>query len=224
MKDIDISILIPARHSTSKFEKTISSLVKTCSRPERIEILVRIDSDDYDGRYLDALKSSGVKFKLICGDRFGGYKTIHLLSQELASLCTGRLIWHYGDDIYMHDCDWFNRIVDTQRIFNDDIYIIYVKRDRKNWWSMEMPIFTRRLNNLFGRVLPTFTPEHPGIACKYLDRCIYLESVTITHDRSRVNGGLPRAKGVVAPPIDTSFIHNHVDLHVRPLLNTKEIL
>lgn len=220
MDGINISFLIPARDSGNKFEKTINSLIATCSQPEKIEILVRVDRDDLYDRYASVLKNTNIRFKLICGDRYGGYKTIYLFAQELVSLSIGDFIWPYGDDIYMHQCNWFDEIINTHKKFTDDIYIIYVKKARKKQWALEMPIFTRRLNNLFGGVLPAVTPEHPSIGCEHINRCLFLESVVITHDRSRVNGGLPRGlpKGVPSPPINSCHILEHVDKFIKPLL------
>jgi len=108
-----ISLLLPTRERSKKFERLLISLVKTCKNLSRIEILLLLDEDDKEILEYknimnkDAFKS--LKFSLITKD----LKTHAIRNNHLAKLSKGDIIFPIGDDMIFITEKW-DRLIDIE--------------------------------------------------------------------------------------------------------------
>jgi len=121
-------------------KRALESLYSKCSKPEAIEVILRIDEDDLET--IDFVKTlSYSNLKTIIGDRLGGYASIHLFTNEMCKIAQGKLIFCYSDDSEMLTDNWDNYlypylnticILKLQHVFNHNLSsLIYLVVNRK---------------------------------------------------------------------------------------------
>ena len=98
MNDILISVLIPTRARPEKFRRCIESILSTASRPERIELIVRMDDDDDQSKtWSDGVDGRKCEAHLIIGPRLGHSRHGEMYWQ-MATRARGRWLWFFNDD------------------------------------------------------------------------------------------------------------------------------
>lgn len=111
MTNDTISVLIPTRGRPQPLEASVRMLLHLAARPERVEILLRVDEDDpvdYEREIWALFARRGepsVPGRVVRGPRHG-YPNLHLYFNELAAVATGRWCVLWGDDTYMATPRW----------------------------------------------------------------------------------------------------------------------
>lgn len=91
------SFLIPSRARFERLLSSVDSILRTSSH-ENIEILVRLDNDDFASiSRLQELRIRGVR--VVIGDRLKGHASLHDFYNELAEIATGNWVFFLNDDI-----------------------------------------------------------------------------------------------------------------------------
>ena len=113
-----ISLLLPTRERSKKFERLIHSLINTCNNLTRIEILLLLDEDDKEiVKYKDIINKDdfkSLKFNLIIKN----LKTHAIRNTYLAKLSQGDIIFPVNDDMIFITEKW-DGVIDS--LFMDKI-------------------------------------------------------------------------------------------------------
>ena len=98
MNDILISVLIPTRSRPDKLRRCIDSILSTAAKPERIELVVRMDDDDdQSDTWSDGVDGRNSEAHLIIGPRLG-YARHAEMYWQMATRARGRWLWIMNDD------------------------------------------------------------------------------------------------------------------------------
>lgn len=125
--NIDLSIIIASRDRPEKFKLLIDSLSNTCSDPSRVEILIKLDSDEPQLKeYIEILQNIPFMFKMLCYPAFSGYWSLYIFQDHLIKAATGKTIWALGDCMWILNNKWLEIILATRDIFPDNIYVCSV--------------------------------------------------------------------------------------------------
>jgi len=106
-----ISVLLPTRGRTEVLRKSLTSLVKKATKPERIEILFGIDEDDTDTLdYIKDvisvdLKELGIESRASIFKPLG-YENLHIYVNTLAGNAQGEWLFFWNDDCLMVSEGW----------------------------------------------------------------------------------------------------------------------
>lgn len=104
-----ISLLIPTRGRHTQLAPLVENVIATCEDLRRIEILFKIDSDDFESRaegnrlvelYCDFVST------IVTPRPPRGYNDIHLAYNELAECAWGTYLWVYNDDVEIVTRGW----------------------------------------------------------------------------------------------------------------------
>lgn len=101
-----VSIVCPTRHRLPMLRKCIASIMETASDPRRIEIILRIHSDDLPTLQAipDLLKLGPVRIAI--GHPLSGYNDLTRFYEEAIALATGEWIWVMNDDVIIESPGW----------------------------------------------------------------------------------------------------------------------
>ena len=112
-KIFKISLLLPSRERSVKFERLLHSLIKTCKNLNRIEILLLLDEDDKEIiMYKDIISKNifkSLNFTLISKN----LKTHAIRNNHLAKLSSGDIIFPINDDMIFITDKWDN-VIDSE--------------------------------------------------------------------------------------------------------------
>jgi len=123
-----ISILTPTRNSPREFRSLITSLIRRCSNKSIVEVLIKIDDDTDDRKYVEStMRRSGFKYTILSTKRGKGYLDINKYLDELAKISKGSILWLIMDDIVVVRGDWVKCLMSTRDRISDNIYIAYSK-------------------------------------------------------------------------------------------------
>lgn len=195
-----VSIILPSKMSlSSSLCDFLKSLKETCSCPDRVEILIKIDYEDaqFIKYYKYQLLNSGFSFKLLIGPRLGGYHDVHLFDNDLASISSGKTIWVCADDLVILNGDWFCEIEHVYNMFNDKIFVLFFmehrglkgKKQNKSRKISSYPIISRNLYDMCGYIGPD-----SRIDCYWQNFSIHLgrqirnDNVLISHNKNSWSG------------------------------------
>lgn len=104
-----ISILMPSRGRPESLRDALRNITETCNDPNLVEILIRLDDDDTETLEIkDSLVKECVpiNLRIIVGPRGGGYKTFHVLINELAASAKGDFLFLFNDDARIKTERW----------------------------------------------------------------------------------------------------------------------
>ena len=115
-----VSICIKSRNRPEQLAKCIQSFIDTVDDISRIEILIRIDNDDYNtwskmDLIPDMVGDRPVPLKILKGPRFGGYVDIWKHDNHLAETALGEFMFYFNDDAIIDSKGWDTVIADYQK-------------------------------------------------------------------------------------------------------------
>ena len=149
-----ISILLPTRERSKKFERMLISLVNTCYDLSRVEILLLIDEDDKEiNLYYEIFKNDlfkKINFRIIVKN----LKTHAIRNNFLAKKCAGEIIFPINDDMIFISKDWDN-IIDKEfsKNYNNKPLCLWIKSNIKYpYLHCDYPIINREWYNRLGYV------------------------------------------------------------------------
>lgn len=130
MADIDATLMFPTRtENWDAINDTMKGISDTCSDKQKIEILIKIDSDINHYKYIKILESYKFQYKILSYPRYGAYNDVHLFDFDLAKISRGKCLWLIGDDVSIQG-DWLGAIQKSRNKFNDNIYTMYFQELR----------------------------------------------------------------------------------------------
>lgn len=186
-----VTIALPSTNGSHRLEKSIASFVSTCSNLAGIEIIIKIDPQDDAKDYMDVLKATGVKWKIIQYDKLGGYNDVHLFHYDMAKISTGQLIWTLGDDLSVVG-DWYYYASLSRNIFKDNIYVCYFQEQRKinrAKFGASFPLISREMYKKMGYIGINRHIERFYRDLSYrIKRQIHCREVLVRNIRDRVHG------------------------------------
>ena len=102
-----ISVLLPTRNRVPLVEKTIDSLVSTCSDPSLLEILIAVDANDPSISDLkDYVSKQDLNIIVEVFETRHGYQGLHHYVNRLCDIATGHWLFLWNDDSYIETKDW----------------------------------------------------------------------------------------------------------------------
>ncbi len=148
-----ISLLLPSRERSKKFERMLTSLKKNCYNPERIEILLLLDEDDKE---IDDYKKildyffKDLDIKLIIKN----LKTHAIRNNFLASNAVGEILFPANDDMVFISKNW-DKLIDLEfsKISKNQPYCLWINSGKKyNYLHCDFPILNRTWYKKLGYV------------------------------------------------------------------------
>jgi glycosyltransferase involved in cell wall biosynthesis len=101
-----ISVILPSRERLNSLTQTIDSLINRCSNLQNIEILIKIDDDDFET--IEGLKSykNYNSINVIISDKKQGYKSLNEYYNELYEKSSGEFVFCINDDLTIETDNW----------------------------------------------------------------------------------------------------------------------
>ncbi len=94
--------------------KSIISLYENANDPSRIELLLKLDDDNYK-EYIDRIDEIykiTQNVKIVISNRRKGYNSLHHFVNELCGVSTGEFLLLWNDDATMITNEWDNYVVE----------------------------------------------------------------------------------------------------------------
>lgn len=104
------SAIIPTRRRVERLRKTIGSLKQTASRPQDIEVVVRVDSDDSQTIAQIPALDNGLGVKAVIGPRLSGYRSMGQFVTEAVDVAAGKWVFLIDDDAWLEGQGWDDQL------------------------------------------------------------------------------------------------------------------
>lgn len=103
-----VSILLSTRERFDLMIKSITSLYENASDPSQIELLLKLDNDNFEEytKRMDEIYQITTNVKIVISDRRDGYDSLHLFLNELAGISEGEFLFVWNDDAEMVSEGW----------------------------------------------------------------------------------------------------------------------
>ena len=140
----EISILLPTRERSKKFERFLNSLVLTCNDLSRIELLLLIDEDDKEiNDYKNIIKKyfRKLNIKLLIKN----LATHAIRNNYLAKKCSGEIIFPINDDMIFVSNNWDIKIdQEFSKLNMKNPFCLWIKSNIKyQYLHCDYPIINR---------------------------------------------------------------------------------
>lgn len=130
-----VSVLIPTRNRTHLLRVLIESYrVTTVDDQHATELLFRVDEDDEPTREL--LQHAG--FRMVVGQRLGGYADLPLFFNELAHAASGDVLMLGNDDIVFVTPGWATQILSAANQYPDGVFNIGVRTHNESHFPLSL--------------------------------------------------------------------------------------
>lgn len=152
--DVDISILIPVG-SLDNFPNVVESVIKTCSNLNRIEIIVKLDSDQWLSSCQNLFSENSIQFKILSFPQGLGYNALHVVQNKMAAIASGDTLWMLNDRDPIVIGDWVSVFDGVRGLFVDNLYVLHTGSplgDRPK--HMPFPAVSKEWYELFGCISP----------------------------------------------------------------------
>ena len=180
-----VSILLPSRQRGQMVLKSIKSLYDTATHPDKIQLLLKIDSDDIDS-YIpilgDISKITNNNYKLVISDKLEGYFSLNVHYNDLCGVSNGEFLLLWNDDALMDTQDWDATIQN----YTNKLCVIQTSNNHFPWI---FPFIHTKLYELCGYLSPHFANDtwiHDF--AQTFDIEVYEPNVLMIHDRYDVTG------------------------------------
>jgi len=144
----DISITLPTLGNVEALEHCANGLTSTCSCPEKVEILFKVDTPKAKSTVESIFKDTPFDFRIL-HNSMSGFANSSKWTDDLCRMADSNLFMTYGDDILMTG-DWYTEFVKTRSLFEDQIYAICT---RNHYWCYT-PVITREWFQVLGTICP----------------------------------------------------------------------
>lgn len=147
---IKISILMSTCRP-ERFKKTVKQLADTCSDPEVVELLVKVDTEDNALQaYQEILLASPFDHKLLCFPRLNGYWSMYIFVNELGKMARGDIRWHFADEVTIKSPNWVDILLNTRDIYSDNIYMFNPRGNKEHPKWTALPVYSKEWFNVLG--------------------------------------------------------------------------
>ena len=142
---MDISILLPTRERPDLVRRMLDSLIGTASRPERIEVILYADDDDFTSQ---AITHDGVALRKLTAPR----QRMGAITRACYAACRGQYIQLANDDIIYRTLRWDDQVLEAFGEFGDDVALVW-----GNYLHSGMPahpFLSRTVCDVVGKICP----------------------------------------------------------------------
>ncbi len=161
-----ISVLTPLHENDyEEYKIAIASLAKHCTDFDKVELLVKIDSQK--SRIEQLLNNYPFKHTVVCNE-LRGYENFGIFMDQMVAQASGSLFWSFCADCQISG-DWVKEILNTRNTFKDNIYVA----NPAHWYQ---PVWTIEWYRVFNRITPKGVPDVDtwlrdlaSIAKRYID-------------------------------------------------------
>lgn len=103
-----VSILLPTRERFDLMIKSITSLYENAKDPSQIELLLKLDDDNYKEYTdrIDEIYQITTNIKIVISNQREGYDSLHHFINELAGVSEGEFLFIWNDDAIMITKEW----------------------------------------------------------------------------------------------------------------------
>lgn len=181
-----VSFLMPTRKRIDIAKESIQSIIDTADNIQDIEILLRLDLDDYDSlKRLKELQHDEVDIVVVVGERYGGYSDLHIHMNELCAISRGEFLFLWNDDSTLEQNSWDSKIKE----FSGQVVVLNPKTKDKADYLNTFPILSRKIYEHLGHLS---LQTHNDTWIQEVSRRIGIERVVpeiiIHHDRADKTG------------------------------------
>ncbi len=101
-----VSVIFPSRGRFNHLVKTLDSIIDNCSDVTKIEILVKLDDDDFETlEKINSYKNIDL-INVRISNRKKGYESLNEFYNELYEVSTGEFIFCINDDVIIETQNW----------------------------------------------------------------------------------------------------------------------
>ncbi len=185
---MDISILIPTKHSADKIRPRLENLEKTCSRHDKVELLFKVDSIKHKNELNKLLSASSFEYKILY-NTMTGYSNMHLYFRDLAALSRGCLLFPLSDNANVKG-DWHSAFMNSRDKVSKNIYVLNTRSYAR--WTL-FPVLSREWYEALGYISPA-PPIDSWLrnVAEYIDRYIDCPGVTIEYEPGHTSNMVPK--------------------------------
>ena len=142
-----ISLLLPTRERVEPLRRLFDSIGETAERPDGLEVVLFLDSDDTASQSFDYPELS---LKRIVGRR----ATMGRMVQACYETAAGKYIMLMNDDVICRTCGWDVRILEVFDRLADSIGMVWCNDLYRGPAMPNFPILSRRTCEIMGGVCP----------------------------------------------------------------------
>lgn len=152
-----ISLICPTRGRPFSMFRFWTTAQNMCEKPDLLEVVFRIDDDDYDSIQFctDMQSDFGDKIKMVMGDR---NVTMSHMNNEAADISTGEILMYAGDDLSFVTKSWDEQVRKTFDEYSDKICLVYGKDGINNEKLATHGFLHRKTIDIVGYFMPPFFP------------------------------------------------------------------
>ncbi len=143
----DISLILPTRNRTALVHRALDSIVQTAEYPEKLEIVLYIDSDDLESHEIDHPTLNLIK--LIQPRARMGHMT-----QTCFAASKGRYVMLFNDDVLCRTRRWDEVIRRRFERFGDDVALVWGNDLFRGAAIPSHPILPRTVCDILGGICP----------------------------------------------------------------------
>jgi len=179
-----ISIVVPTRGRVALLGRLLDSIADTAARPDRLQIVLRIDRDDLPTAAVEHPRLDLVKL-------IGPPAKMGQMTRQCCRAATGKYVLLLNDDAVCRTPGWDQSILEPFAAFDDGIALVWCNDLFRGALIPNFPLLSRATCELTGGVCPgdysrDYIDTHLFDIFKKLEafgrrRCVYLPDVVIEH-------------------------------------------
>lgn len=113
-KETLVSVLLPSRGRIKELGDTLASFKEHTRVLDRVEFLIKFDSDDVASIAGIPTLPKGLRYKFLISDRGQGYADLHLFVNDLANMAKGNWLFLFNDDALIESDGWDDLVADVE--------------------------------------------------------------------------------------------------------------
>ena len=126
------TIAYPTHGAPNNYIKnSLDRLSVSCRNKNCIEIIVKLDDYEDVSYYNDLLMNSGFPYKILCYAQQQDLADAHYFHYDMFQISSGEMYWTLSDEILISCDDFCSEISKIIDLFDDGLYIHYVKSVKK---------------------------------------------------------------------------------------------
>jgi glycosyltransferase involved in cell wall biosynthesis len=145
---IDLSLLLPTRARPALMSRLLDSIIRTTERPDRLEIVVFLDTDDQASR---AIMWPSLRIETVIGQPG---QTMGRMTRACYAVSHGRYVMLLNDDVVFRTERWDTRVLTAFEQFDDDLALVYGDDRDQQKARPTLPFVSRVACDQIGDICP----------------------------------------------------------------------
>lgn len=142
------SLIVPTRGRPAQLRRFLDSVAATAARPDRVEVVLVVDSDDVDGR---TVAHHGLNVVTAVGEPG---RTMGALNVDGYEASRGEFVMLLNDDVVVRTRGWDRIALRWLRRFPDGVALVHVNDTLMRDHLCTFPLVSRRFCELAGGICP----------------------------------------------------------------------